>query len=75
MRAENFKKWIEEKLSNESCNGKKIFGHDNDRQSNFLEFSRNPGTKTCMFLRRIPMQKKISDQKVAHFLKFNLEKY
>ena len=38
MRAENFKKWIEEKLSNESCNGKKFFGHDNDRQSNFLEF-------------------------------------
>ena len=24
MRAENFKKWIEEKLSNESCNGKKF---------------------------------------------------
>ena len=45
----------------------KLFGHDNDRQSNFLEFSRNPGTKTCMFLRRIPMQKKISDQTVAHF--------
>ena len=62
MRAENFKKWIEEKLSNESCNGKKIFGHDNDRQSNFLEFCEEKpfGTKAAayVFLRRILIHKR-----------------